>query len=155
MEVMRDGLYGRTVELDGRRGVVFVGNGTENGDSRRDSRFHLNIDISPALVPVLMPLLARLRHFVRPRFRANSDRRAPRPGGLGPLVSRHPGVRLPGALEGFEVALRTILRGAARSARASALINRVVAALGESFPTGDPELTLLSPSSASSRRGGS
>jgi AraC family transcriptional regulator of adaptative response / DNA-3-methyladenine glycosylase II len=148
MEVMRDGRYGRTVELDGRRGVVFVGNGAENGDSRRDSRFHLNIDISPALVPVLMPLLARLRHLFDLDSEPTVIDAHLAQGGLGPLVSRHPGVRLPGALEGFEVALRTILRGAARSANASALINRVVAALGESFPTGDPELTLLSPSSA-------
>jgi len=148
MEVMRDGRYGRTVKLDGRRGVVFVGNGTENGDSRRDSRFHLNIDISPALVPVLMPLLARLRHLFDLDSEPTVIDAHLAQGGLGPLVSRHPGVRLPGALEGFEVALRTILRGAARSAKASALINRVVAALGESFPTGDSELTLLSPNSA-------
>ncbi|HEY7028219.1 MAG TPA: AlkA N-terminal domain-containing protein [Gemmatimonadales bacterium] len=148
MEVLREGRYGRTVDLDGRRGVVFVGNGAENGDARRDTRNHLNFDISPALVPVLMPLLARLRHLFDLDSEPTVIDAHLTQGGLGTLVRRHPGVRLPGALEGFEVALRTLLRGTARSAAASTLINRVYAALGESFETGDPDLTLLSPSAA-------
>lgn len=148
MEVMRDGRYGRTVQLDGRRGVVFVGNGTGNGDSRRESRNHLNFDISPSLVPVLMPLLARLRHLFDLDSEPTVIDAHLTQSGLGALVSRHPGVRLPGALDGFEVAFRTILRGAARSAAVSALINRVFSALGEPCETGHPDLTLLSPTAA-------
>jgi AraC family transcriptional regulator, regulatory protein of adaptative response / DNA-3-methyladenine glycosylase II len=148
MEVMRTSCYGRTVQLDGRRGVVFVGNGTGNGDSRRESRTHLNVDISPSLVPVLMPLLARLRHLFDLDSEPTVIDAHLTQGGLGAMVSRHPGVRLPGALEGFEVALRTILRGSARSATATALMNNVVSTLGETFETGDPDLTLLSPSAA-------
>ncbi|HEY5940070.1 MAG TPA: DNA-3-methyladenine glycosylase, partial [Gemmatimonadales bacterium] len=57
---------------------------------------------------------------------------------------RRPGVRIPGAVDGFEVALRTLLRG--RSVRATQdLTRRVVAALGEPFETGIPGLTRLSP----------
>src|SRR5262249_53527946 len=148
MEVMRDGRYGRTVQLDGRRGVVFVGNGTENGDSRRESRNHLNFDISPSLVPVLMPLLARLRHLFDLDSEPTVIDAHLTQGGLGALVKRHPGVRLPGALEGFEVAFRTILRGATKSVTASVLINHVVSALGETLETGDPDLTVLSPTAA-------
>jgi AraC family transcriptional regulator of adaptative response / DNA-3-methyladenine glycosylase II len=148
IEVVRGARYGRTLLLDGRRGVVFVGNGAESGDSRRDSRFHLNIDISPALVPVLMPLLARLRHLFDLDSEPTVIDAHLAQGGLGALVKRHPGVRLPGALDGFEAALRTILRGPARSDAGLQLVTHVVSALGEPFDTGDPELVRLSPTSA-------
>ena len=147
IEVVRGERYGRTVQVDGRRGSVFVENAVA-ADSRRDSRTHLNIDISPALVPVLMPLLARLRHLFDLDSEPTVIDAHLAQGGLGSQVKRHPGVRLPGALDGFEVALRIILRGAARSEGAFGLMTRVVSALGEPFDTGDPELVLLAPTSA-------
>jgi AraC family transcriptional regulator of adaptative response / DNA-3-methyladenine glycosylase II len=52
--------------------------------------------------------------------------------GLGRLVGAHPGVRVPGTLDGFDVALRTLLRRATRSQTAyESLAWRVAAALGE------------------------
>src|SRR5262249_54674946 len=105
-------------------------------------------DISPSLVPVLMPLLARLRHLFDLDSEPTVIDAHLTQGGLGALVKRHPGVRLPGALEGFEVAFRTILRRATNSVTASVLINHVVTALGETFETGDPDLSVLSPTAA-------
>ena len=107
----------------------------------------MKIDISPSLLPVLMPLLARLRQlFDLDAQPAVVDAHLER-GGLAMLVRRRRGVRLPGALDGFEVSLRALLRGAAASgATTRALAGRVAAALGEPLDTGVPELNLLAPS---------
>jgi AraC family transcriptional regulator of adaptative response / DNA-3-methyladenine glycosylase II len=64
-----------------------------------------------------------------------------RQGGLGTLVARRPGVRLPGALDGFEVALRALLDG-------RGYLGRVAKALGEPLETGVPGLTHLAPTAA-------
>jgi AraC family transcriptional regulator of adaptative response / DNA-3-methyladenine glycosylase II len=55
-------------------------------------------------------------------------------------------VRLPGALDGFEVGLRELLRGAASSGEATReLAGRVAEALGEPIDTGIPGLHRLAP----------
>jgi AraC family transcriptional regulator, regulatory protein of adaptative response / DNA-3-methyladenine glycosylase II len=70
-------------------------------------------------------------------------------GDLGTLVSRHPGVRIPGAFDGFDLALRTILRGDARGGRTddahTDLPSRVAEALGEPIETGITSLSRLPP----------
>lgn len=70
-------------------------------------------------------------------------------GGLACLVRKRPGVRLPGALDGFEAGLRTLLRGAGAGPRAEAggreLAGRVARALGEPLATGIPGLDRLTP----------
>jgi AraC family transcriptional regulator of adaptative response / DNA-3-methyladenine glycosylase II len=130
VDVVQDGCYGRTVELGRRRGVVFVGNAP--GGSQ------LNVEISASLLPALMPLLARLRQmFDLDAEPALVDEHL-RQGGLGALVTRHPGLRVTGALDGFDVALRTLLGGAAAR-------QRVTRTLGERIDSGIPALTHLSP----------
>jgi AraC family transcriptional regulator of adaptative response / DNA-3-methyladenine glycosylase II len=58
-------------------------------------------------------------------------------------------VRIPGAFDGFDLALRTILRGDARGRRtddgATDLPSRVAEALGEPIETGIPSLSRLPP----------
>ena len=77
----------------------------------------VKVDLSPSLLPVLMPLLARLRQlFDLDAQPAVVDAHLER-GGLAALVRRRRGVRLPGALDGFEVGLRTLLHGAAGGSR--------------------------------------
>ena len=67
-------------------------------------------------------------------------------GGLGSLVRRHPGLRIPGAFDGFELAFRTLLRSPARPGSCGgALAQRVGCALGEAFDSGIPGLTRLAP----------
>ncbi|HYI82098.1 MAG TPA: AlkA N-terminal domain-containing protein [Acetobacteraceae bacterium] len=138
VEIVEGRRYGRTVRLDGRSGVVFA------EDAPVEAQ--VNVHISPALLPVLMPLLARLRQLfdldAQPTVvDAHLER-----GGLGPLVRQRRGVRLPGALDGFEVGLRALLRGAAPSGEASReLAGRVAQALGEPLETGIPGLHLLAP----------
>ena len=139
VEVVEGRRYGRTVRLGGRSGVVFA------EDSPAEAQ--VKIDISPSLLPVLMPLLARLRQlFDLDAQPAVVDAHLER-GGLAALVRRRRGVRLPGALDGFEVGLRALLRGAASSGGTTReLAGRVAATLGEPLETGVPALNLLAPS---------
>jgi AraC family transcriptional regulator, regulatory protein of adaptative response / DNA-3-methyladenine glycosylase II len=138
VEIVDGRRYGRTLRLDGRSGVVLV--------EEAPVEAQLKVALSPSLLPVLMPLLARLRHFfdldAQPTMvDAHLER-----GGLAALVRRRRGVRLPGALDGFEVALRTLLRGRTASEAATReLAGRVARALGEPLETGIPGLDRLAP----------
>jgi AraC family transcriptional regulator, regulatory protein of adaptative response / DNA-3-methyladenine glycosylase II len=96
---------------------------------------------------VLMPLLVRLRHLFDLDAEPAVVDAYLEQNGLAPLVRRRPGIRIPGALDGFEVALRSLLLGAnGGEAAASDLLQRVVCALGEEIATGIPTLGRLSPS---------
>jgi AraC family transcriptional regulator, regulatory protein of adaptative response / DNA-3-methyladenine glycosylase II len=147
-EVLQGDRYARTVSLEGRSGVILVEDAASNGQGdRREHRTHLNASVSASLLPALMPLLARLRQL----FDLDADPTVVdahlEQGGLGHLVRRRPGIRIPGALDGFEAALRTLLREAfAGDAAGSQLARRVVSALGEPLDTGIPELTHVAPS---------
>jgi AraC family transcriptional regulator of adaptative response / DNA-3-methyladenine glycosylase II len=95
----------------------------------------INVDLSVSLLPALMPLLARLRHLLDLDAEPAVIDAHLADAGLAALVARRPGLRLPGALDGFEVAARELLR--------SDMHRRVTNALGESFPTGLPALGRL------------
>ena len=131
--------YGRTVRLDGRSGVVLARN--------VPAKAQLDVAVSLSLLPVLMPLLVRLRHlFDLDAEPAVVDAYLGQ-NGLGPMVRRRPGLRIPGALDGFELALRSLLLGANGAQEGTGdLLLRVVDALGEEIDTGIPTLTRLAPS---------
>jgi AraC family transcriptional regulator of adaptative response / DNA-3-methyladenine glycosylase II len=141
VEMVDGARYARTIEIDGRSGFVVV-----------DARPHvgqLDVAVSPSLVTVLMPLLARLRHLFDLDAEPSVIDAHLVEGGLGTLVARRPGVRLPGAIDGFDVALRTIIRGRAHGFRRRSSddqASRVAVALGEPIETGIPSLTRLAPS---------
>jgi AraC family transcriptional regulator of adaptative response / DNA-3-methyladenine glycosylase II len=138
VEAVQGSRYGRTVRLDGAKGLVLA------EDAASAGKTHLYVDVSPSLLPVLMPLLARLRHLFDLDAEPTVVDAYLERSGLGRLVRRRPGVRIPGALDGFEVAFRTLLRGG--SARASCdPVPRVVRALGEPLDTGIPALSRLAP----------
>ena len=92
-----------------------------------------------------MPLLARLRQlFDLDAEPAVVDAHLAQ-NGLASLVRRRPGIRIPGALDGFEVALRIAAAGWPTARGAGSLLGRVVEALGEQIDTGIPSLTRLAP----------
>jgi AraC family transcriptional regulator of adaptative response / DNA-3-methyladenine glycosylase II len=137
--IMVDGdRYGRTVTLDGRSGVVLARNAAPKAQ--------LDVAVSLSLLPVLMPLLVRLRHLFDLDAEPAVVDAYLEQNGLAPLVRRWPGIRIPGALDGFEVALRSLLLSAGGAEAASELQSRVVSALGEKIDTGVPTLTRLAPS---------
>jgi AraC family transcriptional regulator of adaptative response / DNA-3-methyladenine glycosylase II len=138
VEVADGRRYGRTVRINGRQGIVFAQDAPENS--------HLILDVSPSLVPVLMPLLARLRQLFDLDAEPLVIDAHLSQGGLGDLVRARPGMRIPGALDGFEIALRGLLGGGRRSGAATAdLVGRVTEDLGEPLDTGVPSLTRLAP----------
>lgn len=144
VEVVQGACYGRTVRLDGESGVVFAEDAAAAGSLSRSVKTHLLVHVSPALLPVLMPLLVRLRHLFDLDAEPTVIDAALEGGGLGPIVRRRPGLRIPGAFDGFEVVLRALLSG--RSAGASRdLVRRVVRTLGEPLDTGMPALNRLAP----------
>jgi AraC family transcriptional regulator of adaptative response / DNA-3-methyladenine glycosylase II len=93
--------YARTFEIGGVQGTLEV---------TRGSDIHLNLTIhAPARAP-LMTLVARVRGLfdldADPDFLAEHLSRSP---DLAERVARRPGLRVPGAWDGFELAVRAIL----------------------------------------------
>jgi AraC family transcriptional regulator of adaptative response / DNA-3-methyladenine glycosylase II len=145
VEAIEAGRYGRTVRLDGRVGVVFAADAAVAA-SHGAAKAHLNLDVSPSLLPVLMPLLARLRQLFDLDAEPTVIDAHLAEGGLGASVRRRGGVRVPGALDGFEAALSALLLGQGRwGAVSRESARRVVWALGEGIETGFPALSRLSP----------
>jgi AraC family transcriptional regulator of adaptative response / DNA-3-methyladenine glycosylase II len=150
VEIVDDTRYSRTIELDGRSGFV--------GVEMRPHTSHLNVAVSPSLVPVLMPLLARLRHLFDLDAEPTVIDAHLVESGLGALVTRRPGVRLPGSIDGFDVALRVLLRGRARSSSGASSTDparRAAWALGEPIETGIAALVRLTPCAARVAEAGS
>ena len=67
---------------------------------------------------------------------------------LAPLVSRAPGLRLPGQVDGDETAVRTVVGQQVSVTGARTVGGRIVAAHGRRVETGGPGLTHLFPSAA-------
>ena len=119
--------YGRTVRVADCRGVVLLAPSAGSA--------HIELDVSTSLLPALMPLLARLRHLLDLDAEPAGIDAHLRDGGLAHLVRRQPGLRVPGAFDGFEVAARELL--------SPDVFRRLTHALGEPFTTGVPALGRL------------
>ena len=106
----------------------------------------LLVDLTPSLAPVLPSVLARLRHLfdlsARPDLIAEA---LSRDGRLAAAVARRPGLRVPGAFDGFELAVRAILGQQVTVKGATTLAGRFVDAFGEPVATPYPELTRAAP----------
>ncbi|TSA12649.1 MAG: DNA-3-methyladenine glycosylase 2 family protein [Betaproteobacteria bacterium] len=92
----------------------------------------LRLEISPLLMPALAPLLARARRLfdldANPRVIEEHLGRDER---LRNIVRRQTGLRVPGAFDGFELALRAVLGQQISVKAASTLFSRCAAAFGE------------------------
>ena len=91
----------------------------------------LRVTLAAGLAPVLRPTLARVRRL----FDLQADP-ITIAAHLGPLADAHPGLRVPGAFDGFEMAVRAVLGQQVTVQAASTLAGRFAAALGE--PGSDP-----------------
>ncbi|MGH2618570.1 MAG: AlkA N-terminal domain-containing protein, partial [Thermomicrobiales bacterium] len=92
----------------------------------------LRLEISSTLMPVLALLLARVRRL----FDLDADpciieEHLCRDARLLPIVSRQPGLRVPGGFDGFELALRAVLGQQVSVKGASTLFGRCAAVFGE------------------------
>ena len=68
---------------------------------------------------------------------------------VGPLVRKRPGLRVPGHVDGAEVAVRAVLGQQVSVAGARTLAGRLAAAYGDPLPSPDGTLTHLFPSAGS------
>jgi AraC family transcriptional regulator of adaptative response / DNA-3-methyladenine glycosylase II len=132
--------YLRTVRLGRHRGFIAA---------RPLAPNLLGVEVSPSLLPVLPELQVRLRRLFD--LEANPDvidkllRRHPE---LRGYLKRTAGLRVPGALNGFELALRAVLGQQVTVKAATTIFGRFVETFGSKVKTPDPELDRIAPDAA-------
>lgn len=138
VEVVREDSYLRTVALDRQRGWIRVRHAPKHRA--------LRVEVTHSLTPVLPSLLGRLRNLfdlsARPELIVERLARDPL---LADLVAGSPGLRVPGAFDGFELAVRAVIGQQVSVKTATTLAGRFAAAYGDSIATLEPDLTRLTP----------
>jgi AraC family transcriptional regulator of adaptative response / DNA-3-methyladenine glycosylase II len=137
VESIAEDSYSRTIEFDGAQGIASV-QPTYGNALRATIRF-------PRL-SALPAIIARLRRV----FDLAADPIAisahlARDPALAPLVAARPGLRAPGAWDGFELAVCVILELGNAAAAAAGLAGRLVAAYGAPMSERNGELATLFP----------
>lgn len=128
--------YARTLRLGARAGWLRVA----------PSPRGLRLTVSEALTPALRPLVVAARGaFDLDADLSVIDARLASSPALAPDVAAEPGVRLPGGLDGFEMAVRAVLGQQVSLASASTLAARLVDRFGEPLATDQPGLDRLFP----------
>jgi AraC family transcriptional regulator of adaptative response / DNA-3-methyladenine glycosylase II len=126
------------VQLGAHRGWIRV--------RHQPERRTLLVELSHALAPVLPLLLGRLRHLfdlsARPDLIAAHLAQDPL---LSGAARRNAGLRVPGAFDGFELAVRAILGQQITVKGATTLAGRYVEAFGSAVATPHPGLERLCP----------
>lgn len=130
--------YLRTIRLGRHVGWVDVRHAPE--------RRALLVELTHSLTPVLPALLSRLRNLfdlsARPDIIAA---KLAQDDALAQAVARDPGMRVPGAFDGFELAVRAVIGQQITVKAASTLASRLVAAFGEPMETPHAGLARLFP----------
>jgi AraC family transcriptional regulator of adaptative response / DNA-3-methyladenine glycosylase II len=133
--------YRRTVAWGDRRGWLQV---------EPDAGNTLRVTLSATLLPALAPLLSSLRAlFDLDAAPAASAAFLSRDRRLAPSVEREPGLRVPGAFDGFELALRAVLGQQVSVRGATTLFGRFAARFGEPAAMPHPALHRHTPAAAS------
>lgn len=138
VECAEDGRYLRTVSLAGHRGWI--------GAQPRADRPALAVEISSGLVPVLDALRPHLRRvFDLDAEPALIDAQLAKDARLHALTLAAPGLRVPGALDGFELALRAVLGQQVTVKAATTLFGRFALTFGELAATPHAGLKFFAP----------
>lgn len=124
--------YLRTVALGKHRGWIAV--------KPSSGKNALSIEVSTSLTPALLPTLARVKRLFD--LAAEPQQIAAH---LGPLAEANPGLRIPGAFHGFEMAIRTVLGQQISVKAATTLAGRFATAFGEPIETPFTTLTHTAP----------
>lgn len=132
--------YRRTIALDGKHGVFCV--------RHLGPRAALGLEVRFPDPRALLSIVERVRRLfdlgadpstIEQHLRADSRLRA--------LLAKHPGLRTPGAWDGFELAVRAILDQRHTASRATATAGRIAAMFGSAVAQ-DGELRRLFPTAA-------
>ncbi|CAB3738386.1 DNA-3-methyladenine glycosylase 2 [Achromobacter denitrificans] len=137
VERVTDDTYARAISLDGHQGTVTLRPGTGNA---------LQAIVRFPRLQALPAIIARLRRV----FDLASDPVAiaaqfSRDPVMTALIQARPGLRVPGAWDGFELALRAVLGQQITVAAAVRLAGKLVAAHGAPLARPDGELTHVFP----------
>ena len=137
-ELVRDGIYYRTVQVGGHKGWFSV--------SLSEKDLHLSIQISYSLHPIVSDMIAKIKRqfdvYANPlRINAQLEKDSI----LGQSVSANPGLRSPGSFDPFEMLVRVVLGQRISVKAATTLMNRYVSTFGEPFETPIPGLERISP----------
>jgi AraC family transcriptional regulator of adaptative response / DNA-3-methyladenine glycosylase II len=141
VEAVRGDRWIRTIRLGAHAGWLEVRHLPE--------RNALLVELSQSLTPVLPPLLGRLRNLFDLAARPDviADHLAADPL-LASAIAAHPGLRVPGALDGTEIGVRAILGQQVSVRSATSAATRLAEAFGERIYTPFPELDRLWPVTA-------
>ncbi len=139
VESVTDGIYRRVAAVPGasgpRVGWVSV--------RHRPGRHALCVTVSGDLAMAVPPVLARVKRLFDLDCRPDEVAAV-----LGPLADAEPGLRVPGAFDGFELAVRAILGQQITVRAARTLAGRLAAALGAPAATPFADLTRSFPAPA-------
>lgn len=142
VEAVDENSYMRTLRLGRHCGWLRV--------THHRTKPALQVEFSSSLTPVLPALLQRLRNLfdlsAQPLLIAERLQQDPL---LAESVQRNPGLRVPGAFDGFELAVRAILGQQITVRAATTLSSRFAAAFGEAMVTPWSALSRLSPTAES------
>jgi AraC family transcriptional regulator of adaptative response / DNA-3-methyladenine glycosylase II len=136
VEAVEDGCYRRTVRIpiDGKEHSGWIA--VEMSPKKPTLRVAVSASLAKTLPPVLSRVKALMDLACHPAEVAQA---------LGPLAKRHPGLRVPGAFDGFEMAVRAILGQQVTVAAARTVAGRVAATFGDPIATPFASLTTLFP----------
>lgn len=130
--------YARTIALDGARGAIEV--------RPVPGAAQLELRVAGSEPGALIRVVERVRRiFDLGADPAEIAGHLGRDAALAPLVAARPGLRLPGAWHGFELAVRAILGQQVTVKGASTLAGRLVAAFGEAIEGAGDGLSHLFP----------
>jgi len=138
VECVDRGCYHRTVAVGEQRGWLKV--------SAVDDKNLLAVELSTSLLPALAAVLARLRQLFD--LDAQPQAISAHLGGdarLGAMLRRRPGLRVPGAFDPFELAIRAVLGQQVSVRGASTLAGRLTERFGEPIETPHPCLNRVVP----------
>jgi AraC family transcriptional regulator of adaptative response / DNA-3-methyladenine glycosylase II len=134
--------YARTASLDGHHGVIRV----TRADSARERPATVptvQLEIDAALMPALMEIRGRVRRLFDLDAEPCSIEAQLSTAGLGPIAMAERGLRVPGAFDTFELAVRAILGQQVTVKGATTLMARLTTAFGIPIRTNHAMLTHL------------
>jgi AraC family transcriptional regulator of adaptative response / DNA-3-methyladenine glycosylase II len=139
VETVENDFYARTIEIDDVVSAIEVWH--EPGHARLTMRI-----IGVPSCGCLMPIVQRVRRmFDLEADVAHIGRHLSRDARLAKMIALRPGLRVPGAWDGFELAVRAVLGQQLTLADDPALVRQLVAAFGRRLPAPIRGLSYLFP----------
>ncbi len=136
IEAVRDGIYFRTIRVS-RKQQEYLGFIQVNHDPGQNM---LSVQLSESLLPVCAAVLERVKRL----FDLHAEP-ALIDAALGDIASARPGLRVPGAFEGFELAVRAVLGQQISVSGARTIAGRLALRFGQPLVTHVESLTHLFP----------